>query len=128
MALFSPLCALLLATCTSAKTSPPLFVQLDVGKPDLLNHWHTEASKAAKSGDVASVKGTTAKSWDVNIGSRYLDKGMRNDSHDFFGMALNVPLVQRQHPEKAQHPASASSGAHQITAADAAENPRGWTR
>ena len=32
-------------------------VQPEVGEPDLLNHWHTEASGPANSGDVAFVKG-----------------------------------------------------------------------
>ncbi len=110
-------------------------VQPDVGEPDLLNHSHTEAANAAKSGDVAFVKGTASKAWDVIIGASYKDRGMRRDSHDFFGLALKVPLVQvppkamlppmptrktPTAPEKAEHPASASSGAPQPAAA---ENP-----
>ena len=69
-------------------------VQPDVGEPDLLNHWHTEASNAARNGDVAFVKGTASKAWDVSIGASYRDRGMRHDCHDFFGMTLKVPLVQ----------------------------------
>ena len=55
------------AVCTA-------LVQPDVGEPDLLNHWHTEASNAAKSGDVAFVKGAASKTWDVSIGFSYADR------------------------------------------------------
>ena len=112
-----------------SKNVATALVQPDVGEPDLLKHWHTEASNAAKSGDVAFVKGTASKAWDVSIGASYEDRGMRKDSHDFFGMTLNVPLVQvpsspmlppmpttniPTEPGKAEHSASASSGAPQI--------------
>ena len=90
--------------------------QPDVGEPDLLNHWHTEASNAAKSGDVVFVKGAASKSWDVSIGSSYNGRGMSRGQHDI-GMALEVPLVQESPPSSMLPPRptpaspSASSGA-----------------
>ena len=60
----------------------------------MLKHWHVQSSNAALSGDVAFVKGTPSKAWDVTIGASYTDFGMRKDQHDFFGMTLKVPLVQ----------------------------------
>ena len=48
-----------------SKNVATALVQPDVGEPDLLKHWHTEASNAAKSGDVAFVKGTPSKAWDI---------------------------------------------------------------
>ena len=83
-------------------------IQPERGEPDPIKHWHTEASNAALFGDVAFVRGTASKSWDVSIGASYRDVGMRKDSHDLFGMTLKVPLVQ----------ASASSGAPQPAAAE----------
>ena len=102
-------------------------VQPDVGELDLLNHWHTEASNAVLSGDVAFVKGTASKAWDVSIGASYKDRGMRRDIHDFFGMTLKVPLFQVP-PSRILPPMparnvptasmSASSGAPQPAAAE----------
>ena len=77
-----------------SKDSATSIAQPEFGEPDLVNHWHTEASNAAKSGDVAFVRGAASKAWDVTIGFSYEDRGMRNDQHDFFGMTLKVPLVQ----------------------------------
>ena len=118
-----------------SKDTATALVQPDVGQPDLLNHWHTQASNAAKSGDVAFLKGTPSKAWDITIGKSWEDRGMRKDDHDFFGVTLKVPLVQvpsspmlpqmpttniPKEPVKAEHSASASSGAPQSAAA---ENP-----
>ena len=121
----------------STDVATPL-VQPDVGEPDLLSHWHTEAFNAALSGDVAFVKGTASKAWDASIGASYDDRGMRRGQHDFFGMTLKMPLIQVRpsppspmlpsmptrniptEPEKAEPPASASSGDPPPVAA---ENP-----
>ena len=83
-------------------------IQPERGEPDLIKHLHTESSNSALSGDVAFVKGTASKAWDVSIGASYTDIGMRRDSHDLFWMTLKLPLVQ----------ASASSGAPQPAAAE----------
>ena len=76
------------------KDSANALVQPEFGEPNLQEHWHTETSNVALSGDVAFVKGAASKAWDVTIGASYLDRGMGKDQHDFFGMTLKVPLVQ----------------------------------
>ena len=102
-----------------SKNVATALVQPDAGEPDLLKHWHTEASNAAKSGDVAFVKGTPSKAWDIPIGASWEDRGMRNDSHDFFAVSLKVPLVQAR-PLLTESP---SSGAPPPVAAKAPPMP-----
>ena len=60
--------------------------------PNVLNQWHTQTSSAALSGDVAFVRGCESQAFDVTIGRSYQDRGIRNDSHDFFGVTIAVPL------------------------------------
>ena len=101
-------------------------VQPDVGEPDLVNHWHTETSNERKSGDVAFVKGTSSKPFDVSIGVSYRDRGMRHDQHDFFGMTLKVPLVQDPStlmppPGLETHQASASGNVLQRAAVESTQ-------
>ena len=117
-------------------------VQPEEGEPDLLEHWHIESSNAAKSGDVAFVKGTASKPFDITIGASYSDRGMRHDSRDFFGMTLKVPLVKVPPPamprpgafaafcRRAEHGSSASSGAPQPaeSTADAERSARSSSR
>ena len=68
-------------------------VQPDVGEPDILRHWHVQTSNAALSGDVAFIRGTSSEAFDISIGASYTDRGMRPDSHDFFGVKLKMPLL-----------------------------------
>ena len=57
------------------------------------NQWHTQTSNKGNSGDLAFIKGSRSSSWDVTIGCSYDDRGMRPDSHDFFGVTVRVPLL-----------------------------------
>ena len=49
-------------------------------------------SPKALTGDVAFVKGSIPKVFDVSIGASYHDKGVDNAEHDFFGITIQVPL------------------------------------
>ena len=76
------------------------------GAPYLSKDWHTVASNARMSGDVACVRGTASRSFVVSIGSSYQDRGVRGYQHDFFGVMLTVPLVPRQEPDGQASPSS----------------------
>ena len=60
--------------------------------PNMRTQWHTQTSHAARSGDVAFVRGCESEAFDVSIGASYKDRGIRNDIHDFFGVTIAVPL------------------------------------
>ena len=109
-----PTVCILTGDVNLSKVVATAVVQPDVGEPDLLNHWHTEASNAANSGDVAFVKGTASKAWDVSIGASYEDRGMRRDQHDQVPSSPMLPPMPATNiptePEKAEQSASASSG------------------
>ena len=47
-------------------------------------------------GDVLFIKGAYGEAFDVSIGASYEnDRGMRKDSHDFFGVALSIPMSDK---------------------------------
>ena len=52
-------------------------------------------SNAALSGDVLFIKGAFGESFDVSVGASYADRGIRKDVHDFFGVALSIPMSDK---------------------------------
>ena len=52
-------------------------------------------SNAARSGDVLFIKGAFGESFDVSVGASYADRGIRKDVHDFFGVALSIPMSDK---------------------------------
>ena len=56
------------------------------------NTWHIHTSTTAGSGDLLFCKGAHAESFDIPIGANYKDKGIREDVHDAFGVAVTLPV------------------------------------
>ena len=64
------------------------------GVPSFDTDWHTRAAAAAGlSGDVMLINGSDSRVFDFDIGKSYEDRGMRHDSHDAFGVTVQVPLT-----------------------------------
>ena len=63
------------------------------GNPDVRTCWHTETSLECRPGDVLFVRGCHSEAFDIAIGASYEDRGIRNDCHDCFGVALTLPLL-----------------------------------
>ena len=77
------------------------------GAPDVIRDWHIETSTAGLSGDIAFIKGAASEQFDISVGKSYEDdRGMRIDSHDFFGFSLAMPLAQEPSSSGASKPAA----------------------
>ena len=64
----------------------------------VLQMWHIQSSNNELGGDVLFCKGGASTPFDVPIGASYQDRGMRNDSHDCFAIALSSKRnVRRAH-------------------------------
>ena len=74
------------------KAESDTIVQLESGEPSLVTQWRVLTSNAAKSGDVLFIKGALGEAFDVTVGESYTDRGIRKDQHDFFGVALSIPM------------------------------------
>jgi len=59
-----------------------------------LNRWRTHAATHGLSGDILFVRGADSDTFDINIGSSYSDRGVRDDIHDAFGVVLKIPVHQ----------------------------------
>jgi hypothetical protein len=84
------------------KTASDSIVQQDFGDPTVENQWQVKTSNAALSGDVLFVKGAFAKAFDVTVGASYADPGLRKDCHDFFGVALSIPMSDKNGKKRQQ--------------------------
>ena len=72
--------------------------QIEKGEQDFNSSWHAVAGPNGLSGDVLWVKGAETESFDITIGRSYpADRGMRNDSHDAFGIRMSMPLRRLRH-------------------------------
>ena len=79
-------------------------VQKDAGELSVHTQWQVMTSNAELSGDVLFVKGACGETFDVTVGKSYDDRGMRNDIHDFFGIALQIPMcTKNQRGQKREH-------------------------
>ena len=63
------------------------------GVPSFETDWHTRAAAVGPSGDVMLIHGSDSRVFDIDIGKSYEDRGMRHDSHDAFGVTVQVPLT-----------------------------------
>ena len=77
------------------KSACDSIVQPEKGEPSVETQWQVMTSTAERSGDVLFVKGALGEAFDVSVGVSYDDRGMRNDSHDFFGVALSIPMTDK---------------------------------
>ena len=93
-----PVACVLAGNVNLSKQIAALLVQPASGEPDLITRWHIETSNAALFGDVAFIRGTAPKAFDVSIGRSYKDRGVRHDQHDFFGNMLRMLLVKAPSP------------------------------
>jgi len=91
---FQPVVAVLCGDANLNQDNADACCQVEDGVPDARTHWHTQTSSEALSGDVAFVRGSGSEAFDVTIGASYKDRGVRNDSHDFFGVTVSVPLFR----------------------------------
>ena len=83
-------------------------VQLPAGHPSVQRQWQVLASGPARRGDLLFFKGATGAKFDVAIGRSYADRGCRNDDHDFFGVALGIPMSSKPPPGPKRQKAAAS--------------------
>jgi hypothetical protein len=84
------------------------------GVPRYDTQWHSQAAKAGLGRDVMLICGSDSKVFDIAIGRSYDDRGMRNDTHDAFGVTVQVPLLfgdvtQLAEKASASNPAKASA-------------------
>ena len=70
-------------------------VQKEAGELSVHTQWQVMTSNAELSGDVLFIKGACGETFDVTVGKSYDDRGMRNDIHDFFGIALQIPMCTK---------------------------------
>ena len=88
-------------------------VQNDFGGPSVEKQWQVLSSNAALSGDVLFIKGAIGESFDVSVGQSYpADRGMRHDAHDFFGVALSIPMCDKEPRGQKRPQVSAGGGTH----------------
>ena len=77
------------------KSASDTIVQNEAGEPSVETQWQVLTSNAALSGDVLFIKGAFGEALDVSVGASYDDRGIRKDSHDFFGVALSIPMSDK---------------------------------
>ena len=86
------------------------------GEPSVETHWQVLTSGAQMRGDNLFIKGAYGKEFDVSIGCTYpADPGIRNDTHDFFGAEISIPMSEKEPQSSKRHRASAG-GAPQPSA------------
>ena len=88
-----PAVCILTGDVNLSATHADALVQPEFGEPHLQEHWHTETSNAALSGDVAFIRGTPSEAFEIEIGRSYPNRSIRRDMHDCFGFELRIPLV-----------------------------------
>jgi hypothetical protein len=94
--LFSlPLWCLLVIPILQEKAQQCTQAACDTESP-VLQTWRIQSSNNELGGDVLFCKGGALTLFDVPIGSSYQDRGMRNDSHNCFGIALTMPLAKNK--------------------------------
>ena len=59
---------------------------------------------------------------DVTVGTSYADRGIRNDSHDFFGVALSIPMSDK-HSRGQKRQQDSAGGAEKQKSAGGATQP-----
>ena len=84
-------------------------VQPEIGEPSVGSQWQVMTSAAARSGDVLFVKGAFGEALNVSVGASYADRGIRNDSHDFFGVALSIPMSDKTQRGQKRQPAGGAT-------------------
>ena len=89
---FQPAVSVLCGDVNLDRDNADACCQADHGDPDVSTHWYTQTSSAARSGDVAFVRGCPSEAFDISVGASYSDRGMRKDCHDCFGITVSVPL------------------------------------
>ena len=77
------------------KSASDTIVQKEAGDPSVETQWQVVTSNAARSGDVLFIKGAFGQALNVSVGASYVDRGIRNDTHDFFGVALSIPMSDK---------------------------------
>ena len=78
------------------KSACDTVVQKIAGDPSAATQWQVLTSIAELSGDVLFIKGALGDSFDVTVGASYpRDRGIRNDCHDFFGVSLSIPMIDK---------------------------------
>jgi len=87
-------------------------VQNDLGEPSVETHWQVKTSNGQLSGDVLFIKGAFGESFDVSVGNSYEDRGIRNDQHDFFGVALSIPMFDKEPRGQKRQQVPAGGGTH----------------
>ena len=80
------------------KPASDTIVQKEAGEPSVETQWQVKTSDAGKSGDVLFIKGAFGEAFDVSVGASYADRGIRKDQHDFFGVALSIPMLNTHGP------------------------------
>ena len=78
------------------KSASDTIVQKEAGEPSVETQWQVKTSNAARSGDVLFIKGAFGEAFDVSVGASYADRGIRNNGHDFFGVALSIPMSDKK--------------------------------
>ena len=53
------------------------------------NVWHVHSTIAKLGGDILYVKGGHAALFELPVGASHLDRGVRNDDHDAFGVEIH---------------------------------------
>ena len=77
------------------KATGDSLLQTEFGDPSLETKWQVMTSNAALSGDVLFIKGAFGEALNVSVGASYEDRGIRRDCHDFFGVALSIPMSDK---------------------------------
>ena len=77
------------------KLASDTIVQKEAGDPSVETQWQVMTSNAALFGDVLFFKGAFGDAFDVSVGASYEDRGIRKDQHDFFGVALSIPMSDK---------------------------------
>ena len=90
------------------KSASDSIVQKEAGEPSVETQWQVKTSNAARSGDVLFIKGAFGGALDVSVGAGCVDRGIRKDIHDFFGVALSIPMSDKNPRGQKRQPASAS--------------------
>ena len=91
------------------KATGDSLLQTEFGDPSLETKWQVMTSNAALSGDVLFVKGAFGEALDVSVGASYVDRGIRRYCHDFFGVALSIPMSDKNQRGQKRQPAGGAT-------------------
>ena len=69
---------------------------LPISQSKVDSQWLVLTANAGLSGDVLFLKGAGGHALDVDVGKSYEDRGVRNDDHDFFGVAMAIPMTEQK--------------------------------